>query len=111
MLKRQCLLSDLIADDFEGAPTRADRATSGTALPKSCCLSLPFQNNLVALLYLQDFLTMTRSIIAALLALVLEIRATKSAAVNSKFSDLIPWESQSRGSDCEPRTKTGRHFS
>jgi hypothetical protein len=42
---------------------------SGTALPKSCCLSLPFQNNLVALLYLQDFLTMTRSIIAALLAL------------------------------------------
>jgi len=53
-------------------------------------------------------------IIAALLALaawLLEIRATKSAAVNSKFSDLIPWESQSRGSDCEPRTKTGRHFS
>jgi len=41
---------------------------SGTALPKSCCLSLPFQNNLVALLYLQDFLTMT-PIIAALLAL------------------------------------------
>jgi hypothetical protein len=62
-------LLDPSAGDAGNGGELALGVMSGTALPKSCCLSLPFQNNLVALLYLQDFLTMTRSIIAALLAL------------------------------------------